>query len=93
MAVEITHVRYGATSKTESQIVAYQWRNPDDGHSGSSNKLIMVDRVENKRGTAYVETGGFRASVAVVRPDQGQPYLRTRADQAWTNNLLQLPEF
>ncbi len=93
MAVEITHVRYGATAKTESEIVAYQWRNPDDGVSGSSNRLIMVDWIENKRGTAYVQTGSLRARVAVVRPDHGQPFLRTRADQEWTNNLLQLPEF
>lgn len=93
MTVEITHVRYGSTEKTESTIAQYKWRNPSDGNVGSSDKPTMVDWIDNKGGHAYVGNGSSRVDVGVVRPMQGQPYLRTYADGKWTNNLLNLPEF
>lgn len=92
MAVEITHVRYGSTEKTESTIGHYRWRDPSDNNVASSDKPTMVDWID-KGGDAYVGTGNSRVEVAVVRPALGQPYLRTHADGKWTNNLLSLPQF
>lgn len=93
MAVEITHIRFGSTEKTESTIVLYRWRNPSDGNTGDSDKPTMVDWISNKNGKAFVGSGTQRVEVGVVRPSGGQPYLRTYADGDWTNNLLSLPEF
>jgi hypothetical protein len=40
-----------------------------------------------------VAAGSNRVNVGVVKPQGGQPYLRTHADGKWTNNLLNLPTF
>lgn len=93
MAIEITHVRYGGVTRTESAIVSYKWRNPSDSSVGSSDKPTLVDWIDNKGGQAYVGSGAARAEVGVVRPASEQPYLRTYADGKWTNNLLSLPTF
>lgn len=91
MSVEITHVRYGSTSKTHETITHYKWRSLSDGDVGSSDKPTMVDWIENKNGTAYVGSGSNRVNVGVV--DASPKYLRTYADGKWTNNLTSLPEF
>lgn len=92
MAVEITHVRFGSTVKSEATIVSYQWRNNATGDAGSSDKPTMVDWVDGG-GSAHVSSGGNQVPVGAIHPEQGQPYLRTHADGKWTNNLLSLPTF
>lgn len=92
MAIEITHVRFGST-RTEAQIVRYKWKSFSNGEIGDSDKPTLVDWINNKNGAAYVGSGSSRVNVAVVRPQTGQPYLRTYADSKWTNNLLTLPTF
>lgn len=92
MAIEITHVRFGSTTRTEDEIVRYRWRNPADGAIGDNDKPSMVEWVDGG-GHAYVSSGYSRVSVGVVRPTYGQPYLRTYADGQWTNNLVNLPTF
>lgn len=93
MAIEITHIRFGSTARTEDQIVRYKWKNVSDGNTGDSDKSTLVDWIDNKNGTAYVGSGSSRVNVGVVHPQSGQPYLRTYADGKWTNNLLNLPAF
>jgi len=93
MSIEITHVRFDSTKKTEDEIVSYKWKNDQTGKVGQSDKPAMVDWIENKNGKAYVGTGRNRVNVGVVKPQSGQPYLRTYADGKWTNNLLSLPTF
>ena len=93
MAIEITHVRSGSTRKTEDEIVRYKWRSIEDGEIRDSDKPTLIDWIENKNGKAYVGNGSSRVSVGVVKPQSGQPYLRTYADGKWTNNLVNLPEF
>jgi len=93
MAVQITHVRFGGSARTESTITDYKWKNDSTGATGESTKASMVDWIENKNGTAYVGTGTSRVSVGVVRPQGGAAYLRTYADGEWTNNLVNLPTF
>ena len=93
MARRITHVRYGGTVKTHESIIAYKWQNDGSGSIGQDSKPVMVDWVDNNRGQAYVSNGHSRATVGVVRPATGNPYLRTYTDGVWTDNLLSLPTF
>ena len=93
MAVQITHVRFGGTTRTESAITNFKWKNDSTGATGESTKASMVDWIENKNGKAYVGTGAARVSVGVVRPQSSAPHLRTYADGEWTNNLVNLPTF
>lgn len=92
VSIEVTHVRLSGGNGHE-HIVSYQWRNPSDGKSGVSDKPTMVTWVDKPENHAYVGSGAGRSEVGVVRPQNGQPYLRTYADGQWNNNLLPLPRF
>ena len=92
MEIEITHIRLSGGNGHE-YIVSYQWRNPSDGNSGASDKPTMVAWVGRPGNHAFVEAGASRSEAGVVRPQYGQPYLRTYADGQWNNNLLSLPRF
>lgn len=93
MAIEITHVRFGGTTRTEDEIVRYRWINIQTGTIGDNDKPTMVLWVGKAENTAYVGSGTDRVDVGVVRPTGAQPFLRTHADGTWTNNLLNLPTF
>jgi len=93
VSIEITHVRFGGTKKTEDEIVLYKWKNDQSSDTGQSDKPTLVDWISNKNGRAFVGAGSSRVDVGVVRPASGQPYLRTYADNMWTNNLVNLPTF
>jgi hypothetical protein len=90
MSIEITHIRLSGGSGHE-HIVSYRWRNASDGNVGTSDKPTMVAWVDRPENRAYVGIGAGRSEVGVVRPQYGQPYLRTYADGQWNNNLLALP--
>lgn len=92
MAVRITHIRLAGAPKLHESITHYRWENSADGKTGSSDKATMVAWVGDGN-SAHVGSGANRATVGVVRPDNGQPYLRTYADGKWNNNLLSLPEY
>ena len=91
MSIQITHVRYGSTPKTEQAISHFKWEGNGPGYGTSSDKQTLVAWLEQGSNTAYVGSGSNRVNVIVV---QGTPkYLRTHADGQWTNNLTSLPEF
>lgn len=92
MAIEITHVRFGASKKTEDEIILYRWRGLESGGVNSSDKPTLVTWL-NDGGKAYVGSGANKVPVGVVRPQRGNPYLRTYSDGKWTNNLVNLPTF
>lgn len=93
MSIEITHVRLSGGNGHE-HIVSYQWRNPSDSNTGASDKPAMVAWVDRSANHAYVGSGASRSEAGAVRPQVGQPYLRTYADGEWNNNLLSsLPHF
>lgn len=92
MSIEVTHIRLSGGTGHE-HIVSYQWRNESDATTGSSDKAVMVEWVDLPANHAYVGSGAHRTEVGVVRPNDGQPYLRTYADGQWNNNLLSLPRF
>lgn len=93
MAIEITHVRFGSTRKTEDEIVAYRWKDLGSGQIGESDKPSLVAWVDNESNKAYVGSGTNLVYVTSVHPANSQPYLRTYADGKWTNNLVSLPPF
>lgn len=93
MAVQITHVRFSGQQRTHQSIVAYRWKNEGDGDTGDASKATMVDFLDNKKGRAYVSSGSTRVEVGTVHPEGGTPYLRTYADDTWTNNFISLPTF
>lgn len=90
MSIEITHVRYGSTPKTEQTISHYKWREIGSTNTGSSDKRTLVAWIEDGN-KAYVGSGSNRVDVLVV--NASPKYLRTYADGRWTNNLTSLPEF
>jgi len=92
MSIEITHIRLSGGNGHE-HIVSYQWRNPSDGNVGASDRPTMVAWVDQSENHAHVGSGASRSEVGVVRPQYGQPHLRTYADGQWNNNLLSLPRF
>ncbi|MFF2269297.1 DUF3892 domain-containing protein [Cellulosimicrobium cellulans] len=92
MSLRITHIRLQPGYSDHEHIVMYRWVNRETGAQGDSDKPAMVAWIDDG-GVAYVEQGGSRVRVGVVRPSGRQPYLRTYANETWTDNLLSLPRF
>lgn len=93
MTVRITHSRLSPLNANDHQAITHlAWTNPGTQESGVSTKPVMVDWID-KGGTAFTDNGGVRATVGVVKPQVGEPYLRTYSDGQWNNNLLSLPRF
>lgn len=93
MSIQITHVRYGGTQKTHQSITDYKWVGREDGGTGSSTKPALVTWVDNNNNIAVVGPGAQQVRVGSVHPEHSPAYLRTYADETWTNNLLTLPTF
>ena len=89
MALRITAIRLSG-GETHQHIVRLWWSNPSTGATGDNSRAEVVDWIE-QGGKAYVQDGGNRVEVGVVKPASGDKYLRTYADGVWTNNLLALP--
>jgi len=74
-------------------VTNYGWVNDQDGKTGNSTRQQMVDWIENQQGRAYVkDSRGNIASIGIWTSAAGYKYLRTYADETWTDNLLALPE-
>ena len=69
------------------------WTNEATGKSGRSTRLEMYNWIEQEKGEAYVkDADGNVAYVGGAISASGNPYVRTYANQKWTDNLLSLPE-
>lgn len=90
MRIEITHVRYGSTPKTELTISQYQWREIDAPGTGAFGKHALIAWLETHQGAAYIRSGRTRVPVHVV--GASQKYLRAQA-AADAGDLTSLPEF
>ncbi|MEG9250306.1 DUF3892 domain-containing protein [Arthrobacter sp. Soc17.1.1.1] len=93
MAVIITAIHLEGTPEDHQHITQYRWVNPADNATGTTDKPTFVDWIDVKKGKAYVGRGNSQVRVGVIKPDNGNPYLRTYADKQWNNNLLSLPRF
>ncbi len=93
MSVRITHVRLSSDYYADHEhITDFKWIGYEDGKTGQSTKGAMVDWI-NGGGQAYVESTTTKVAVGGVKPQNGEPYLRTYANGVWTDNLLSLPRF
>ena len=91
MAIQITHIKFSGSIAQHQSITHYKWRSSTG--TGESTKATMVAWVDDKKNTAHVGQGPFQVNVAAVHPTTGAAYLRTYADEQWSNNLLSLPTF
>lgn len=89
MAVQITRIRQ--TGTTHASITNYEWN--QNGRISAWTKAEGVAWVRRYPGQTYVSDGWNTSIVYVVESGPGAPYLRTRADNVWTDNLLSLPRF
>ena len=72
-------------------ITGVQWRDPETGQSGRCSRAEMVSWI-NGGNRAYV-VGESGKSVAVLVGAADPPYLRTRDDGRWTDDLLGLGRY
>ena len=82
------------SGKHENPYVAIShlnWVNDQTGASGRSTRVQMHDFVKGG-GDAYVQAGGANASVMAAVSPHGTKYVKTRADNTQTDNLLKLAE-
>lgn len=92
MAVRITAVRLSQGGYLNEHITHVRWVEYDTNKSGDDTKAQMVQWIDNGV-QAFVESYTTKVAVLVVRPQHGEPYLRTYANGTWTDNLLSLPRF
>lgn len=89
--IYITHIRLSSGSAGHEHITTFRWRNPQTDEAGVSNKAEMVKWVRGGGVARVRDSHGNEVGVGVVEADP--PYLRTFADETWTDNLLSLPHF
>jgi Protein of unknown function (DUF3892) len=91
MSISITAIRMSG-GNTHQHIVRLWWTSPSTSETGDNSRAEIVSWIENQNGKAYVEDAhGSRGDVGVVTPAYGEKYLRSYADNVWTDNLLALP--
>ncbi|MEY2565747.1 MAG: hypothetical protein QOE35_276 [Actinomycetota bacterium] len=90
MAVYITAVHMNGAEDHE-HIADVRWENRSTTATGESTRAAMVDWIENQSGDARVADGASYVRVGVVNATP--PYIRTFADDKWTDNLLVLPRY
>lgn len=88
--IYITHVRMGNGNQHE-HITNVKWFDPATEKQDQSTRDSVVQWILNQNGDARVKSGNAEAQVHVVNANP--PYLRTKADGIWTDNLLALPRF
>lgn len=93
MAVRIIAIRKdrGDHYNPHEAISHYKWLNEQTNESKITDRPTMVDWVEGN-GHAYVRDTAGTVSCYVNTSRAGTKFLQTRADNRWTDNLLNLPE-
>jgi hypothetical protein len=92
MPIRITHVRFADGLRDHEHITHVAWTS-NKTTSQANSCAEIVSWIDDGKGVAYVGTGAQQVRVDTVHPAGRDPYLRTRADGKWTNNLLSLPTF
>jgi uncharacterized protein DUF3892 len=93
--IEITAVSFGQAdqAKAHEHITAVLWRSAGTSQGHTSRQAIVEWLSASVANQAVVANGSDYVRVAVVRPADQAPYLRTQADGVWTDDLLALPTF
>lgn len=95
MSVRITCITKdgGNHANPHAAISTLGWVNEQSNEKGRSTRLEMYDWIKNKGGVAYVKDRfGNVVKVGTAETAGGTKYVRTYADNTWTDNLLALPE-
>ena len=90
MSINITAIHLVGGEKHE-HIQSVQWRDRSSNETGQATRATMVDWIGNKGGSAFVKDNVGSVPVLVV--DAKPPYIRTKKDDRWTDNLLALPQY
>lgn len=91
MTVYVTAISPGSARQHE-HITGIRWLNSDDSTSNTMSVSAAVGWLKESAGNRmYVagETGAAEVKVVNANP----PYLRTVADNSYTDNLLYLPRY
>jgi hypothetical protein len=89
--IYITAVHMSPGGTRHEHIADVQWRNSATGATGANSRAEMVTWIRDQQGDARVTDGRIEVRVGVV--DGTPPFIRTYADQVWTDNLLALPRY
>lgn len=74
--------------REHEHIARVKWRNSQNSNTDETSRQEMVTFI-GKGNPVQVTHGGRTANVGIYR----EIYLRTHADNTWTDNLLALPRF
>ena len=89
MAIYVT-ARHMVGGTKHEHISEVKWENGTTKETGKSSRAEMVDWIK-KGGEARVAKGQSYIAIKVV--EASPPYIRTFADNLWTDNLLALPVY
>ncbi len=90
--IEITAVSF-SHSKAHEHLTAVLWRSASTPAGHGAREAIVAWLDADSANEAVVADGATYVRVAVVRPEYGAPYLRTKVNGKWTDSLLALPTF
>ena len=90
MAIRITGIHL-VGGHAHEHIGAVRWIQDGTATEASTTRGAVIEWLRQTRSRAYITDGPTAVDVEVVNDDP--PYLRTRADGNWTDNLLSLPEY
>lgn len=91
MAIKFTARHMSGGTKHE-HIAALRWIQDGQTETQECTRELLVDWIKNKGGAGYVlDSQGDNAWVKVV--ETNPPYLRTKKDGVWKDNLLALPSY
>lgn len=94
MSVRITCISksYGYHENPYTAITYLGWKNEHNGETGKSTRLEIYNWIE-KSGVAYVkDSKGNVANLITAKTISGTRYVKTKADDVKSDNLLMLPE-
>lgn len=89
--VYITGVHMSPGGTRHEHIASVHWQDPGTGRSDNASTARMVDWIDNQSLVAKVTSTAGDVSVGTV--DGSPRFLRTYANDKWTDNLLALPRY
>lgn len=85
------HLVGGKYHRHIAKMIWYNPSSPDDRYE--STRAQMVTFVRNNPGEAYVYDSPTKTRVIIKVVNANPPYVRTKKDGEWQDNLLHLPKY
>jgi hypothetical protein len=95
MSVRITCITKsdGNHENAYTAIQTLGWIEDGTNKTGKSTRLEIYNWIKDKKGIAYVkDSKGNAANLICAETDKGTKYVKTKADDVKSDNLLQLEE-